>query len=337
MVIRILIKLFVFGSLGLMQMIGTYTIVPPVHLISITHLLLPVFIFLIFSPEIAEISDLQSVIGNIPLRILTFITTTVATLPLLLVKKIAYLEYNWLDNVPLKFGFKLLRAYSPEEKMQFLDSSLNSLGIGNLISPQDKFMLTNQASSISELQSGLLALIQQQQAAALAAAEAAKGGALSNILSTLFIFLQNHYGAVAIAGTLIGGGFYLFWNYNSFTVSGIFNSMHNLTKDVNTNEARVTDMSGILKVNTTCLEKLVPAHNELVELVTAQQDIIAQLHHLIGFSSEEVAVTKAILLGIYNRSLRFCTCTCCSKGITPAQVAENVTTSTVQTYFEDIE
>lgn len=336
MVIRILIKLFVFGSLGLMQMVGTYTITPPVHLVSITHLLLPVFIFLIFSPEIAEISDLQSVIGNIPLRILTFITTTVATLPLLLVKKIAYLEYNWLDNVPLRFGFKLLRAYSPEEKMQFLDASLNSLGIGNLISPQDKFMLTSQASSISELQAGLLAIIQQQQAAALAAAEAAKGGALSNIVSTLFIFLQNHAVAVSIAGTLIGGGIYLFWNYNSFTVSGIFNSMHSLTKDVNTNEARVTDMSGILKVNTDCLETLVPAHNKLVELVTAQQDIIAQLHHLIGFSDVELAATKSILLGLYNRSLRFCTCSA-KEGATTPQVAEDVTTSTVQTYFGDVE
>lgn len=297
MILRLILKILLLISIGLLQATDAYSVVPPQILSGISHFIFPISLFFLFSPEIAEISDMKALIGDIQFRILTFITTAVSLLPVVFIKKIILLEYNWLDSVPLRFGFTLTRTWTAEEKFKFLETTLHNIGLDSLLTSTQKLSIIQQSNSIGELQTNLMNFLQQQ------AAQAQATWSLSEIFSTQTT--QYIIAGVCIIGIAIGGYFIY---ANSETIWKFYNFIKSLNaSDEKLDDSVASTVSAISKEQEAILD-LQNAMHRMVHLIQTHNQSLNKMGFLLSLTPDEVDGIKLLLKQIAFGTVKFCEC-----------------------------
>lgn len=303
MIVRLTLKILLLISIGLIQATGAYTVAPPQVLTGIGHMLFPVSLFFLFSPEIAEISDLKALIGDIQFKILTFITTVISLLPVVFIKKIILLEYNWLDSVPLKFGFTLTRTWTPEEKFKFLETTLHNIGLDSLLTSTQKLGLVQQSNSMTELQTNIMNFLQQQ------AAQAQATLSLSSFTSTQYLV-----GGILVVVIAIGG--YLMYT-NSETVWNLYNSL----KSLGISDQKLSDSTtstipiSVISKDQEAILDLQNAMHKMAHLLQTHNQSLNKMAFLMSLTPDEVAGLKLLLRQISFGIVKFCECSSNQSGI----------------------
>jgi len=281
MLFRLILKAIIVISIGLIQSTGVYTITPPQTLTVFGHALFPISLFLLFSPEIIEISDIKNAVNEIPLRIFSFIVTAISVFPIIFIKKFIILETNHLDSIPLKFGFTLFRVWSPEEKLNFLESTLEGIGLNNHIPPAQKLQLVQQSSTMSDLHTNLLNFIQQQHEVA---AQVNKSGFLE-------FFVANHF-YVSIA--LIALGVYLVY-INQVLVWKMYADVRSVNENYNqmNNSLGMTNL--VVARNQQVMLDLENACEQIKNLALSNTEALENLSYLSTLTPEDIKALKILL------------------------------------------
>lgn len=301
MLVRLTIKVLIIILISLVQASGAYTITPPQVLAGFSHIIFPISLFLLFSPEIAEISDMKEIIGEIQFKILTFITTAISILPIVFIKKIILLEYNWLDSVPLKFGFNITRTWTPEEKFKFLETTLNNIGADSLLTSTQKLNLSQQSNTMAELQTNLMNFLQQQ-----AATQTPTTWSLGGLLPSQYII-----GGILLVG-IAAGGYFMY--ANSQTIWAMYNSIKSLgTSGQKLNDSVASTVSVISRDHDTIVD-LRNAMQKLIELTQAHNKVLDEMAFLMALTPDDVSALKVMFKQLANNSIKFCKCTASEGG-----------------------
>ena len=154
-----ILKLISLSTLFYVTFSARYSIETPYNtvLVTIISIILLSFTFL---KDIIGYLGLEGFFNAKALQIISTISTIVASSVNLLLPKLAFIEYNYLDYVPFRFGIKIHRNWTVPELQNYIDKLLIDSNLPvNAIPTEVKLSLIQKSSTVQELNTNLINIL----------------------------------------------------------------------------------------------------------------------------------------------------------------------------------